>query len=507
LSKPLIVIGSSTESEPIAAALQESLGDALSPILWSQLGLPLSRQVLDGLEDDIDSADFAAFILSPDDKLDLRGKKTGATRDNVLIELGLARGLLGKDRAFLVLPTALEDEFHLPTDLLGLIGATYDHDAAAANGSPDHRKRAMLDAANAIRAKARRHKQRAKPSQAQARRVSTVLDRGSTDALSELADAAIYVADKRHEYPTSLRRFVRNGDIVPSKYLYWTPQASEHWLELCKHEKYQYYRNSLKVLRAKAAALVGEIVKATGTAQIDLVSVGSGDGVKDNVLLRHLQKELQADEFIYYYPVDISDTLIVEAIRNALSRGLPRGAFKIKALIADFLKLEQLQAFYEERKATNLFSVLGNTVGNADEDALLESVSEAMLPGDLVLLEVNVGKASLEDSVWRDPVTLEHDFTPLAVLNVPFEPSKMEYSEHQGEGIVDGTNSIVASYKEAIISGKPVRDIRLSVVHYYDRDNFMTTIEDRMNVDVVWHEASGDVLLVLARREGAEGKA
>jgi uncharacterized SAM-dependent methyltransferase len=463
--------------------------------------MPLSQQVLDSLEEAFEEADFAAFVLSPDDKLEHRGKKTGGTRDNVLIEFGLARGLLGKERSFLVLPTLSEEEFHLPSDVLGLTGGTYEYDPQAAKTNPTELKRKLLDAANSIRAEARRQKARPKPADSHSRRVSTVLDRGSTDALNELADAAIYVADKRHEYPTSLRRFVRNGDIVPSKYLYWTPQASEHWLELCRHKKYQFYRKSLKALRTYAEEIVNEIVNATGTAEIDLVSVGSGDGVKDNVLLRHLKKKLEGGEFIYYYPVDISDTLIVEAIGNALRGGLQREAFRVKALIADFLKLEKLKSFYEERPAANLFSVLGNTVGNADEEELLESVSEAMLPGDLVLLEVNVGKASLEDSVWSDPVTLEHDFTPLSVLNVPFDPTKMVYSELQDGGIVDGTNSIVASYKEAKIGRKRVKDIQLSVVHYYDQDHFLAAIQERMNVTVVWHETSGDVLLALAKRE------
>jgi Predicted nucleotide-binding protein containing TIR-like domain len=122
LSKPLIVIGSSTESGSIAKALQESLTDELSSELWSQLGLPLSQQVLDGLEGAIGEADFAAFILSPDDKLEHRGKKTGATRDNVLMEFGVARGVLGKERAFLVLPDLPEDEFRIPSDLRGITG-------------------------------------------------------------------------------------------------------------------------------------------------------------------------------------------------------------------------------------------------------------------------------------------------------------------------------------------------------------------------------------------------
>jgi uncharacterized SAM-dependent methyltransferase len=500
LSKPLIVIGSSTKCKQIAGAVQECLADELSPILWSQLGLPLSQQVLEGLEKDLRAADFAAFVLAPDDTVEMKGKTTGVTRDNVLVEFGLARGLLGKGRAYMVLPTPAGDDFHLPTDLEGLTGATYDADTALASTDPDDLKNVVLEAANSIRAEARRRGPRTKAPQSPGRRVDRVLSRGSTEALGEVADAAIYVADKRHEYPTNLRRFVRSGDIVPSKYLYWTPQASEHWLELCKHKKYGYYKKSLKVLRKYAPTVVEKIVEATGTAQIDVVSVGSGDGVKDNVLLGLLHEKLQPEEYVYYYPVDISDTLIVEAVRNALRGGLPREGFRVKALIADFLKLEQLKCFYEERSAPNLFSVLGNTVGNADEDALLESVSEAMLPGDLVLLEVNVGKASVSDPVWRDPVTLEHDFTPLAVLNVPFEPSKMEYSEVQGEGICDGTNSIVASYKEATIDKKTVKDIPLSVVHYYDRDHFLATVEERMNVKLVWNEARSDVLLALAQR-------
>jgi uncharacterized SAM-dependent methyltransferase len=494
----LIFIGSSTESKSLAGALQESLKDELTPVLWSQLGLPLSGSVIDGLEEEIDAADFAAFILAPDDKVEIRGEESKATRDNVLLELGLARGLLGKDRTFLVLPSGRENEFRLPSDIVGLVAATYE--LAEVNADPDNLKRVLLDAANDIRAEARRHRLRRKPSLQPARRVSRVLGRGSTEVLRELADAAIYVADKRHKYPTNLRRFVRDGDVVPSKYLYWTPEGSEHWLKLCKHKTYQFYRDSLELLRQRAGTIVGEIVKASGSAQIDLVSVGSGDGMKDNALLGQLQKELEDDEFVYYYPVDISDTLIVEAIRNALHGGLPRESFRVKALIADFLNLAQLQAFYEERPAPNLFSVLGNTIGNADEDELFRSVSDAMLPGDLVLLEVNVGKPSIDDPVWRNPVTVEHDFTPLAVLNVEFDPKRMEYSEHDGEGIVEGTKSIVASYKEATIGGQPVKDIRLSIIHYYDYKKFIATVKERMNVEIIWDEASEDVCLVLARR-------
>jgi len=497
-------IGSSTESRSIANALQENLMDDLDGFVWSQSGFDLSSDTLTSLEGHLDTVDFAAFIFAPDDDLGIRGGKMTTVRDNVLFECGLFMGRLGRERTFIVRPRNAGDSQRVTGDLLGLTTALYDGSHVIA--SADDLRRALLPAANQIRSAARRLKAREQTSATKIRRrVNSVLARGGTESIAAIADGAIYVADKRHEYPQDLRRFLKNGDIVPSKYLYWTPQGSSHWLELCRHETYRYHRNSLKLLRKHARGLVAAVTASTGTAEIDLVSVGSGDGVKDNLLLMQLSKELKPQEFIYYYPVDISDTLIVEAVRGAMSRGLAsaRSQFRVKALIADFVKLDQLQAFYEERPAKNVFCVLGNTVGNADEDELMGSVANAMLDGDLVLMEINIGNASDVDPVWSDPVALEHDFTPLAILNVPFEPEKIGYDTILGQSIVEGTQSVLATYTEADIEGESVRDVKLSIVHYYSFDDFKKRMQERMNVRIVWFEASEDVGLVLAQRDHA----
>lgn len=503
MTKPLIFIGSSTESRSIANALQESLSDELDAFVWSQWGFDLSRDAVDSLERTLAESDFAAFIFAPDDDLVIRGQQTAVVRDNVLFELGLFMGGLGRDRTFIVRPTSIEEAYRVATDLLGLTAATYD--ATALRGTPDELRRALLTAANQIRAATQRLGFRERPSRANVRRIDGVLERGGT-SIAALADGAIFVADKRYEYPSNLRRFLKSGEIAPSKYLYWTPQGSSHWLELCRHESYRYHRNSLKLLRDNVKALVENILKSTGTAEVDFVSVGSGDGVKDNILLRQLKAKLGATGFIYYYPVDISDTLIVEAVRNAFGRGLTRNRFRVKALIADFVKLEQLQAFYEERPAKNVFSVLGNTIGNADEDELMGSIADAMLDGDLLLMEFNIGEASDLDPLWSDPIALEHDFTPLAVLNVPFEPEKVQYVTITGRSIVEGARSVLASYKEAEIDGEIVRDVKLSIVHYYDAEPFLRRMQERMNVRVLWSVSGDDVCLALAERSNSNGR-
>ncbi|MCX2761057.1 nucleotide-binding protein [Vibrio sp. Sgm 22] len=69
------------------------------------------------------SSDYGIFVFSPDDEIKMRGNVTDTVRDNVLFELGLFIGRLGKSRCFIVTPDNID--LHIPTDLLGVTPATY----------------------------------------------------------------------------------------------------------------------------------------------------------------------------------------------------------------------------------------------------------------------------------------------------------------------------------------------------------------------------------------------
>ena len=73
----------------------------------------------------LDRFDFAAFVLSPDDIVQLRNQEFRSARDNVVFELGLFIGRLGRKRCFIVMPRDISD-FHLPSDLLGTTPVTFD---------------------------------------------------------------------------------------------------------------------------------------------------------------------------------------------------------------------------------------------------------------------------------------------------------------------------------------------------------------------------------------------
>lgn len=124
MSKPRIFIGSSVESLPIADAIAENLEFDAEVTIWRSGTFNLSSNTLDDLILKSKSVDFSAFIFSPDDLAIMRSREQYVVRDNVLFELGLFIGSIGKERCFIIKPR--EVELHFPSDLLGITPTDYD---------------------------------------------------------------------------------------------------------------------------------------------------------------------------------------------------------------------------------------------------------------------------------------------------------------------------------------------------------------------------------------------
>lgn len=123
MRKPRIFIASAIESLDVADALNVNLDHQAEVTVWKH-GFSLSQNSIDSLVKMAESVDFAIFIFTPDDVANIRDQHKHVVRDNVVFELGLFTGTLGKERCFIVKPRDID--LHLPTDLLGLTPADYN---------------------------------------------------------------------------------------------------------------------------------------------------------------------------------------------------------------------------------------------------------------------------------------------------------------------------------------------------------------------------------------------
>ena len=118
-----VFIGSSAEGLPVAEAIQVNLDYACEVTIWSQGIFGLSGGTLESLVDKLESFDFAILVLTPDDVEISRGESKQAPRDNVLLELGMFIGALGRKRSFIVYDRG--KELKIPSDLAGVTPATF----------------------------------------------------------------------------------------------------------------------------------------------------------------------------------------------------------------------------------------------------------------------------------------------------------------------------------------------------------------------------------------------
>lgn len=121
--RPRLFIGSSTEGLAVAEVIQLGLDEVAECTLWTQGAFNLSQTTIESIVDATAKFDFAVLILTPDDMTIKRGEIQASARDNILFELGLFTGALGRARTFMVFPRDSKPVF--PSDLAGVTAATY----------------------------------------------------------------------------------------------------------------------------------------------------------------------------------------------------------------------------------------------------------------------------------------------------------------------------------------------------------------------------------------------
>lgn len=124
-AKPKLFVGCSVEDLDIARTIQLNLShDNIDTSIWTDNVFSPSCYTIHDLISELNKSDFAVFIISGNDLVKSRNKKSLAPRDNVILEIGLFMGRLGNERVMMIKPRAID--LKIPSDLLGLRLLDYD---------------------------------------------------------------------------------------------------------------------------------------------------------------------------------------------------------------------------------------------------------------------------------------------------------------------------------------------------------------------------------------------
>lgn len=131
MTKPSIFIGSSSEGLKAAQAIEFQLQQEAEVTIWNEGFFGLGGSTLETLVNALERFDFAILVVTPDDLVISRDIPSQRPRDNVMFELGLFMGRLGRSRSFIVCNSA--DNLKLPSDLAGVTIARYDGNRSDGN--------------------------------------------------------------------------------------------------------------------------------------------------------------------------------------------------------------------------------------------------------------------------------------------------------------------------------------------------------------------------------------
>ncbi|HKP37075.1 MAG TPA: nucleotide-binding protein [Pyrinomonadaceae bacterium] len=119
--QPVVFIGSASEGLKVANKITKELLGVADCRIWEHGVFGLSQGTLESLIAMTRSADFAILVVTPDDLATKKGKRTYVPRDNIIFEIGLFMGAIGRERTFIVCSEAAR--VALPSDLEGITTA------------------------------------------------------------------------------------------------------------------------------------------------------------------------------------------------------------------------------------------------------------------------------------------------------------------------------------------------------------------------------------------------
>jgi hypothetical protein len=311
------------------------------------------------------------------------------------------------------------------------------------------------------------------------------------------------------------------GETIDLKYHYLGVRCASNWLALSGHYEYGH-RNLIEAIWA----YFDQVIDFCNfkDRSVDLVSLGSGDGELDAILLMKLNKMANLG---YYYCIDISFELLQKAVARII-RDVDAQRFEkrflIKAILGDFNQLTRLASIYTFDKSVNLFTLNGFTLGNYNEGDLLRSIRRGMGPEDLLFLDTRLhkleeydGSRELTDvekqmimSRYNNELNNRFAFGPVEVAtNISHKSVSFNYEiNHITTTVPKALNLVTYCSNLDVLIGNAGRDteekfhkrrLDLASTTLYSYNSLIDWLPTR-GFHLLWHKDHEDIGLFLLKR-------
>jgi len=305
-------------------------------------------------------------------------------------------------------------------------------------------------------------------------------------------DALLTENDLADEFVSSFK-----ARRLAEKFFYWFPLSVRAWLALCSDGAYRNFVRSRSLIAHSADELAGLLAPGP----LEVLSLGSGQGDKDLILLEALRAR---GARVSYVPVDTSQALLEMACGGALAARLPAHGIK-----ADFTKREHLAALAPEPETPpRLVLLVGNTLGAFDPIAEARELAALLRPGDRLLVdgELYAGETTLAG--YDNPLNRRFAWAPLHAVGIRDADGVLAF-EARDDPRLPGLHVIPKHFRasrpiEALMGGEVLRlepGERLDMNHSYKyaADTLLGILADA-GLAARWEARSDDqrFLMVLA---------
>jgi uncharacterized SAM-dependent methyltransferase len=296
----------------------------------------------------------------------------------------------------------------------------------------------------------------------------------------------------------SLEGNTRVWNIADSKLWYLTPEQAQAYLDLEKSQDYE--RDVIQKEIILINENIDEILRKVGNSPFNIIDLGCGDGKKAVLFINHLKGKIN----LRYCPVDISGYMVEKAITRIREIGAGE-VVQFQWNISDFENIENIASLLRQGKyKSNLYLLLGNTLGNFEINELLYEIRSSMKEGDLLLIGNGLDNRNVDEIIKSYYNPEVNNFLKRILLQVGLEEDDIKLGVRFKNSRVELYYTLLKEkrilFQDKAIGFSRGDQIIVAISYKYDKNDFMTFLNIHFNDVMVKTSKDKSYALALCKK-------